>query len=168
MVTQEAPGTLEHVRDLLNTWGIPNDTRRPADRFDDFAGRAGLTRQQAGELRALRDDLRAAVERQPGGADLVNAWIARVDARPSLGGDGALAYTRNPGPVGDVVAAVLDAVAAGRWPRLKACPDCRWVFYDHTRNGSKRWCVMYAGGPEGRACGTIAKVRAHRARRAAG
>ena len=43
--------------------------------------------------------------------------------------------------------------------RLKACPDCRWVFYDNSRNGSKRWCGMYAGEEGGRACGTIAKVK---------
>jgi predicted RNA-binding Zn ribbon-like protein len=36
------------------------------------------------------------------------------------------------------------------------------VFYDHTRNASKRWCLMNAGGPNGRACGTIAKVRRYR------
>ena len=49
--------------------------------------------------------------------------------------------------------------------RLKACPDCRWVFYDHSRNGSKRWCGMYAGEEGGRACGTIAKVKNYRAKR---
>jgi hypothetical protein len=54
------------------------------------------------------------------------------------------------------------AVADGQWQRLKACPDCRWVFYDHTRNASKRWCLMHAGGPDGRACGTIAKLRQYR------
>ncbi|WP_429448818.1 CGNR zinc finger domain-containing protein [Paraburkholderia sp. 40] len=37
---------------------------------------------------------------------------------------------------------------------------------DHTRNGSKRWCSMTKGGPDGRACGTIAKVAAYRAREA--
>ena len=65
-----------------------------------------------------------------------------------------------------MLAAVVAAVGAGTWKRMKACPDCRWVFYDSTRNGSKRWCLMYAGGPDGRACGTIAKVRRYRARQA--
>ena len=37
-------------------------------------------------------------------------------------------------------------------------------FDHHTRNGGKRWCLMYAGGPQGRACGTIAKVRRYRER----
>ena len=78
-----------------------------------------------------------------------------------------IVYRHDVGPAGDFLAAVLAAVGAGTWKRLKACPDCHWVFYDNTRNGSKRWCLMYAGGPDGRACGTIAKVRRYRTRQAA-
>ena len=37
--------------------------------------------------------------------------------------------------------------------------------WDRTRNASKVWCGMYAGA-DGRACGSIAKVRRYRARRA--
>ena len=40
------------------------------------------------------------------------------------------------------------------------------MFWDRTRNASKIWCGMYAG-QDGRACGSIAKVRRYRARRAA-
>jgi predicted RNA-binding Zn ribbon-like protein len=36
------------------------------------------------------------------------------------------------------------------------------VFYDHTRSRTKVWCGMLAGGPEGRARGTIAKVKRYR------
>jgi hypothetical protein len=43
---------------------------------------------------------------------------------------------------GLVLAAVIDAMAAGRWERLRACDDCQWVFYDQTRNSSRRWCGM--------------------------
>lgn len=39
------------MRELLNTWSISNDTRVPVDRFTG-----------SGELRAMRDDLRDAVE----------------------------------------------------------------------------------------------------------
>lgn len=34
---QVAPGALEQVRALLNSWLIPNDTRVATDRFDDLA-----------------------------------------------------------------------------------------------------------------------------------
>jgi predicted RNA-binding Zn ribbon-like protein len=78
--------------------------------------------------------------------------------------DDTIAFTHPGGLGADLVSAALEAIAAGRWRRLKACPDCRWVFYDHSRNASKRWCLMTAGGPDGRSCGSIAKVRAHRRR----
>jgi predicted RNA-binding Zn ribbon-like protein len=65
-----------------------------------------------------------------------------------------------------VVGAVAEAVAGGTWSRLRRCPDCKLVFWDRTRNASKVWCGMYAGA-DGRACGSIAKVRRYRARRAA-
>ena len=48
----------------------------------------------------------------------------------------------------------------GTWDRLKACPNdrCRWLFYDHSRNGSRTWCSMDV-------CGARSKMRAYRARR---
>ena len=58
-----------------------------------------------------------------------------------------------------VLSIVLMSIQENVWGRLKACPDCRWVFYDHSRNGTKRWCGMYAREEGGRACGTIAKVK---------
>jgi hypothetical protein len=152
MVTvQEAPGELEDVRTLLNTWSIPNDTRRPTDAYDG-----------PDEVRALRDDLRRAVERAA--PEAIDPWITRLRVRPVVRA-GRIGWTGR-GAGADVLGTVLTAIADGTWPRLKACPDCRWVFYDHTRNGSKRWCLMTAGGPDGRSCGSIAKVRAHRQRHA--
>lgn len=71
---------------------------------------------------------------------------------------------RDPTTVASVLAVVVDAVARQHWVRLKACPDCRHVFYDHSRNRTRTWCGMYAETPEGRACGSIAKVRAYRGR----
>jgi hypothetical protein len=59
---------------------------------------------------------------------------------------------------GAVLQAVVAALSDGSWSRLRQCPDCRLVFWDRTRNASKVWCGMYAGS-DGRACGSIAKVR---------
>ncbi|WP_199035201.1 CGNR zinc finger domain-containing protein [Glycomyces salinus] len=160
---QEAPDGLEAVRGLLNTWLIPNDTREPEDHFDEYVERSGASRSQRSRLKALRDDLRSAVERSTDTAEIVNPWIERLAIQPKVGENG-LHFTHSSGLAGDLVCAVLEAVAAARWNRLKACPDCRWIFYDHSRNASKRWCLMTAGGPDGRSCGSIAKVRAHRER----
>jgi predicted RNA-binding Zn ribbon-like protein len=44
--------------------------------------------------------------------------------------------------------------------RVRECPgagDCGWLFYDTSRNGSRRWCSM-----EG--CGSRVKMRRHYAR----
>jgi predicted RNA-binding Zn ribbon-like protein len=153
MTTQEAPGQLESVRQLLNTWLIPNDTREPTDRLPSGTPVA---------VRALRDDLRSVVARQAGLDEVLNDWIVRLQVTPVIV-DGAVRFRGRPG-CGDLLAIVLAAVASGEWARLKACPDCQWVFYDHTRNAGKRWCLMNAGGPDGRSCGSIAKVKRHRAR----
>jgi predicted RNA-binding Zn ribbon-like protein len=42
------------------------------------------------------------------------------------------------------------------WVRLKVCPGrrCGWVFYDHSRNNSGRWCSMSI-------CGAREKSRSH-------
>jgi predicted RNA-binding Zn ribbon-like protein len=70
---------------------------------------------------------------------------------------------------------VADAPHAMLWPvayaaerlltspdihRVKQCAGCPWVFLDHSRNGSRRWCAMND-------CGTHAKVRKYVAKRAA-
>ncbi|WP_129667789.1 CGNR zinc finger domain-containing protein [Phytoactinopolyspora endophytica] len=160
---QEAPGSLEDVRTLLNSWLIPNDTRVAEDRFESYAERCELPERQHDVVRRLRDDLRSVVE-GPDTADAgLNAWVDRLDVRPSVE-EGRLGFRHQAGPAGELLVTVLTAIASGQWSRLKACPDCRWAFYDHTRNGSKRWCLMTAGGPDGRSCGSIAKVRAYRDR----
>ncbi|SDT62359.1 CGNR zinc finger domain-containing protein [Jiangella sp. DSM 45060] len=163
--SQEAPGPLETVRELLNSWLIPNDTRRPDDRFDRWAAAHAVPPADHAGVRWLRDDLRAVVEGTAGADAVVNAWIERTGVRPRVGG-GALEFRHDGGTAGDLLVTVVAAIGDGTWRRLKTCPDCRWAFYDHTRNGSKRWCLMTAGGPDGRSCGSIAKVRAYRARQA--
>jgi predicted RNA-binding Zn ribbon-like protein len=165
---QRAPAGLEPVRALLNSWLIPNDSRQPADRFAELAAARQWTKADAAAVRELRDDLRPMTESGRVDAEVFNAWIERLGLRPAIAADpgGAIVYQHRGGPAGDVLGAVVASLSAGTWHRLKACPDCRWVFYDNTRNGSKRWCLMYAGGPDGRACGTIAKVRRYRDRQA--
>ena len=71
--------------------------------------------------------------------------------RPAEGGaDGFLA-----GLLGTLARSMAD----GSWARVKACHrhDCRWLFFDQSRNRSGTWCSM-AG------CGSRMKSRAYRAR----
>jgi predicted RNA-binding Zn ribbon-like protein len=78
-----------------------------------------------------------------------------------VGADDALAAcgTGVEGGLGAIVAAVATARIRGTWRRLKICPadDCRWAFYDTSRNRSRRWCSMEV-------CGNRNKVRAFRDR----
>jgi predicted RNA-binding Zn ribbon-like protein len=57
-----------------------------------------------------------------------------------------------------VIVAAVDLLRSGDLARLKACPDCRLLFLDQSRNHSRRWCSM-AG------CGSRAKMRRYRSRR---
>jgi predicted RNA-binding Zn ribbon-like protein len=164
---QAAPGDLEQVRELLNSWLVPNDTRQPIDRFDEYARGRRIPRPHHDELRRLRDDLRAIVERGAEATSNLNRWLARLRVRPTVAA-GRVGFDHAPRAAGEIAATVLRAMSDGLWPRLKACPDCRWVFYDHTRNGAKRWCLMNAGAAGGRGCGTIAKVQRYRERQRAG
>ncbi|OLF07056.1 CGNR zinc finger domain-containing protein [Actinophytocola xanthii] len=59
-----------------------------------------------------------------------------------------------------IVETVATSVARGDWTRVKLCaaPDCRWAFYDVSRNGRGRWCTMEI-------CGNRHKTRSYRERR---
>ncbi len=67
------------------------------------------------------------------------------------------------GAVGTILAAVEQARVDGTWERLKACrrEDCRWVFFDRSKNRSGTWCST-------KGCGSLMKARAYRRRRATG
>jgi predicted RNA-binding Zn ribbon-like protein len=60
----------------------------------------------------------------------------------------------------DLLLIIRAAQANGSWDRLRACanPECRWVFYDRSRNQQGNWCDMAV-------CGNRLKNRHFRARR---
>jgi predicted RNA-binding Zn ribbon-like protein len=65
------------------------------------------------------------------------------------------------GAIGRLVATLYSAMQDDDWEKLKLCSadDCRWVFYDRSKNHSSRWCSMQS-------CGNRAKARRFRKRRA--
>lgn len=65
--------------------------------------------------------------------------------------------------VGSVLAASTRLAVLGQWDRLKICAagECRWAFYDRSRNRSRTWCSM-------RVCGNRTKARNWRQRTRAG
>jgi hypothetical protein len=147
---------------------------------DDLATRAGLTgwlhdhgllgRRSAGtdgdlELaHRLRAGLHAAlVANHDGAGDAAPLAAAAADLPLRLAvADGRLtlepAREGVPGALSRVLVAVNDAVADGSWPRLKICAadDCRWAYFDRTKNRSRAWCEW--------GCGNKAKTRRYRER----
>ncbi len=181
-----APGTLEVVRTFLNTWRIPNDTREPSDELVSrsamhdyystwFGGPAGD--QEICIVPELVLQLRADLRSILGTSDVrvLSEWLSRqpVEVMLSPDAEGIPILRYKPAGVqgcslcAEVVALVVEAIARSTWMRLKACPDCQWVFYDHTKNKNKVWCLMTASGPQGRSCGSISKVRSFRERQKA-
>ena len=63
------------------------------------------------------------------------------------------------GVLGDVLVVCLAAMADGSFGRLKCCRNrnCRWAFYDRSKNRSATWCSMQI-------CGNRTKTRSYRRR----
>jgi predicted RNA-binding Zn ribbon-like protein len=60
-----------------------------------------------------------------------------------------------------VARSAVELLTQGDLRRVKECPlpeGCSWLFYDQSKNASRRWCSM-----EG--CGTLVKMRRYHARR---
>ena len=57
-------------------------------------------------------------------------------------------------PLGLILALAARSMLDGTWARLKACKECCWAFYDHSKNGAGSWCSM-------KVCGGRVKQRAY-------
>ena len=134
-----------------------------------------ITRADLDRLRRVREALRELVtvgqnsgfKPSPPAARAINEGLtgATIELRftalgPELIPVGACAVDR---VLGSLTGIVAQAMIDGSWRRLKVCPGphCGWVFYDHSRNGSGRWCSMNV-------CGGREKARAHYRRRRGG
>jgi predicted RNA-binding Zn ribbon-like protein len=178
--TRTPPGDLALVEAFLNTTSFERDEDELAEPADMTAflhehelADPGETFDADGVARLLelREALRAlllshhgeevdrgavaSLEAAAAGAPLIVAFAPDGETRlePALGGV--------EGVLGRLLAIVARAEADGTWHRMKACPadDCRWAFYDHSRNRSRTWCDMAV-------CGNRAKARTYRTRAA--
>jgi predicted RNA-binding Zn ribbon-like protein len=150
---QEMLSSPERLRVVLTELGLvstaapvsADDLRRALDlreavRALALANNGGPAAPEAEEAieRAATDALGVRFE---GGAPLVAGTAAGIA--------GALA----------TLAGILaEAAAAGTWPRLKACRNCHWAFYDESKNRSATWCSMQL-------CGNRLKTKRFRSRR---
>jgi predicted RNA-binding Zn ribbon-like protein len=181
-MAETTPAPLQLVESFLNSV----DTESGAD---DLAGVASFRRwladhgrtsaatgpdgDPAADLalaRELRDELRAETathhDGEPRDRSRLTGLAGRVRLVSTFGPDGTVRLVPPeagvPGFLGEILAAVALAAHDGSWRRLKICPagDCRVVYYDQSRNASRRWCSMEV-------CGNRNKTRAYRQRGAA-
>ena len=121
--------------------------------------------------RALREALRAFLyvnsggELDPEAPAVLDKAAERSGLRLRFDAEGAASLAPRAegvdGAHGRLLAIVAEAMRAGSWARLKACrsDDCRWAFFDGSKNHSRAWCSMAL-------CGNRAKARAFRERQA--
>jgi predicted RNA-binding Zn ribbon-like protein len=122
--------------------------------------------------RGLRELIDAVDEERRPSADALAAVNEALAARetttlvPGLDGTLRLERAREGTPLDRALAELARRIASefgeGRPDRFRVCGNdrCRWVFYDRSRPGSRRWCEMAS-------CGNRMKAARHRARQKA-
>ncbi len=173
--------TLEHSengdRDDLGSfpvaleWLVARGALAAVDR-DTVVARSGGEDGRLEEVRRLRAALReivdATVMRRPPDASALARLNRTLEAEPApelvAASNGvAVVHGRPADPLTDALAHLVEPVVAalgdGRPERLRVCANdsCRWVFFDTSPPGRRRWCDMST-------CGNRAKARRHRAR----
>lgn len=180
--SKPAPGPLLRVQALVNTVELPAGPDRLADPDDArpwlvdndlLASDTELDDADLQLLRDVREALRALLMRNAGGPSPTETELAPLRtvaaggaARAEFDADGEVRLAALGDSVTerliDLVLTIRDAQRDGRWARLKVCAndECRWAFYDRSRNHGGTWCEMSA-------CGNKLKNREFRARRKA-
>jgi predicted RNA-binding Zn ribbon-like protein len=129
--------------------------------------------QELGRIHAVRSALREVADSiaeqrapRPDALETVNqALHARQVIELIPARDGVSVDHRHVGsPIDDALARLADPLVreltGGHPERIRICDNdtCRWVFYDTSRTGRRRWCDMAT-------CGNRAKAARHRARK---
>lgn len=128
-----------------------------------------VSEAEHGEALRLRDALRTFLAVRP--ADRASAVAplavsaARFPLKIAPSADRALDLRpvtgRATSGLGQVLAELLRLSDGGKLDRLKTCDsgECRWVFYDRSKPGNRRWCSSVR-------CGNREKTRTYRRRHA--
>jgi predicted RNA-binding Zn ribbon-like protein len=174
------PDELEIVRAFVNTAdvGSGSDELETPPALVAWLAERGLIEEgtKASEkdlerTRALREALRAFLyvnsggELDPEAPTVLDEAVVRAGLRVHFCADGDAGLMSCAGGIdgahGRLLAIVAEAMRAGTWARLKACrsDDCRWAFFDGSKNHSRAWCSMAL-------CGNRAKARSFRERHA--
>ena len=150
---------------VIHSEGADRSRRRAID--DPTVGVRTLARvhRVRRALREVADSIAEHRAPQPSALDTVNrALHARQVIELIPAPDGCNVDHRHVGdPIDDALARLADPLVreltGGHPERIRICDNdtCRWVFYDTSRTGRRRWCDMAT-------CGNRAKAARHRAR----
>jgi predicted RNA-binding Zn ribbon-like protein len=157
------------ARQLVHPELLDRERLRAADDPETGARTLARVRRVRDALRELTD---AVVERRKAApsalAEVNRAIRAREIIELEATDDGVQVGHRHVGdPVDDALARlaqpIVHEISGGHPERLRICDNdtCRWVFYDGSPTGRRRWCSMAS-------CGNRAKAARHRARVKAG
>jgi predicted RNA-binding Zn ribbon-like protein len=139
---------------------------RPADAVAVFARALELRDAIADVFRSVA---RSESPHERGLARLQGEYASALDNAYLAPSGGAFAWSWDrmtdglEKPLCLLAVSAVDLLTEGEPGRVKECPgagDCGWLFYDTSRNGTRRWCSM-----EG--CGSRVKMRRQYARRRA-
>lgn len=182
-----APGPLRMVQEFVNTRSnqrgsdhledVQGTARWLAGRGHLPGGVDEVSEADRWRLIALREGLRGVLVIHNAGAGARKGEAADFEELDDLAGAALLRVCFDPSgepwlrPAKDkedgvqramalMLAAVARSAAEGSWERLKACrnEECRWAFYDSSKNRSGTWCDMDT-------CGARHKMRAYRERK---
>lgn len=138
--------------DFLNTLDVEDDTDQLADDagLRRWAADHGVAAGERKQTQQVRDALRAIVD----GEEAPLPDLA-LPVSSSGGGVGLGARTAAEAALASAVVLQIQ----GKLGRVRLCggEDCRWAFYDESRNGSRQWCSMGV-------CGNRQKARTYRAK----
>lgn len=166
-MSEPPEGTAERLELLcrfVNTLEYPNgsDELRNAESASQWNGANGLPPVgddgAAARLRGFREALRSVmwggnlgqdepVDRQ--GLEALSPYLGQryvmtaepetLRLWPSAGSEGAIAQ---------LLAIVYESTLTGSWSRVRACRrgDCRYAYYDSSKNGARAWCSMAVCG----------------------
>lgn len=164
---------LKNYSHLLD-WGIVTGTitREKAQHLAQIAGRtpdaAESTLQKAIVLREAVYRIFSAIANHQSVAEddmnILNDFISQTFTYIRVSGSGTkfdLSWGEETDTLDQILWPVIhsatELLTAGQLDRVGQCDDdrgCGWLFYDHSRNRSRRWCSMET-------CGNRAKVQRH-------
>lgn len=135
-----------------------------------LAGDLELDEQMLERARSLREAIYAIFaavgigsKPNPDDVEVCNGELAEALAKVELTDDLKWSLTEENPAERAMMLLVLSAAAfltSGETKRIRTCADedCRWLFLDHSKNQSRRWCSMSD-------CGNLAKARRFQAKK---